>query len=141
MPTAYSPIPVSRRFDKALICREEKMRLFRKLMRPPCAPQSTLSSTDIAEAVDMLSAVTLAHHRLIGVALGHLLVLTPPERRRALVNTLYADAPLDAAPKNLNRGLAGKTFQEIGREADDIAATLIDALALAVGDAERDPRG
>jgi hypothetical protein len=114
---------------------------FRKLMRqPPCAAQSTPSSADIAEAVDMLTAVTIAHHRILGLALGHLLALTPPEQRRGLVNALYTSAPLDAAPKNLKRGLTGKTFEEIGLQAEAIATELLDVLALATEDAARDPR-
>jgi hypothetical protein len=117
------------------------MQFFKKLIsRPRSPPAPQLSSSDFAVAIDTLTAITIAHHRLIGLVAGHLLALTPPERRRDLINALYTRAPQEGAP-NLKCGLTGRTFEEIGHEADDIATELIDALALAAEDEARDPRG
>src|SRR5665647_2046410 len=65
------------------------MRFFGKLitrLKGPAAP----ASSDFAIAIDTLAAHVLAQHRLLGLLMGHVLALTPPEHRRNLVNLLYS---------------------------------------------------
>lgn len=112
------------------------MRFFGKLMsRPkgPAAPQP--SSDDFAIAIDTLAAQVIAHQRLIGLLMAQLVILTPVERRRDLVNALYSG--IDHSEISRYRGFTGASFDEIGRQADEISNSLIDRIAVAVGDKQR----
>jgi hypothetical protein len=62
------------------------MRFFGKLSRLKGPAVPTVS--DFAVAIDTIEAQVLAHHRLLGLVMAHVLALTPPEHRRNLVNLL-----------------------------------------------------
>jgi hypothetical protein len=103
------------------------MGFFAKLiscLKGPPAP----TVSDFAVAIDVLEAQVLAHHRLLGMLMGHVLALTPPEHRRDLVNLLYSG--IDHSKISQSCGLTGVPFNEIGRQADEISNGLIDAIAV-----------
>jgi hypothetical protein len=103
------------------------MRFFGKLIsRLKGPPAPTLA--DFAIAIDTLAAQSLAHHRLIGVLMGHVVALTPPERRRDIINAYYSG--VDNSKITENCGLTGTPFNEIGRLADELSNGLIDAVAV-----------
>jgi len=106
------------------------MRFFGKLitrLKGPAAP----TSSDFAIAMDTLAAHVIAHHRLVGLIMGHFLALTPPEHRRNLVNLFYSGVShSDSSADHGLHGLTGVPFNEIGRQADEISNNLIDAIAV-----------
>ena len=103
------------------------MRFFAKLItRLKGPPAPTLA--DFAIAVDVLESQVIAHHRLIGLLMGHCVGLTAPEKRRDLINLLYSGISHPNA--NAHHGLSGTPFSEIGRQADEISNNLIDAIAV-----------
>ena len=85
------------------------------------------SNRELADAVEFLSAHVLAYTKLNGMALGHLIALTPVEKRRDVLNAMYDASGRDSM--NLNRALGGLSFQEIGRMADEIFTSQIDRIA------------
>jgi hypothetical protein len=102
------------------------MRFFGKLIsRLKGPPAPTLA--DFAIAIDTLAAQSLAHHRLVGVLMGHVVALTPPERRRDIINAYYSG--IDHSKISKNCGLSGVAYSEIGRLADEISNNLVDAIA------------
>ena len=103
------------------------MRFFEKLVTRLKGP-ATPASADFAIAIDTLAAQVIAHHRLIGLLLGHAVALTPAEKRRDFVNLLYSGISHPNA--NAHHGLSGTPFNEIGRAADEISNNLIDAIAV-----------
>jgi hypothetical protein len=80
----------------------------------------------LATAVDVLEAQVLAHHRLVGVLMGHVVALTPADRRRDIVNAYYSG--IDHSERS-HCGLSGVAYSEIGRLADEISNNLVDAIA------------
>jgi hypothetical protein len=112
------------------------MQFFGKLIsRPkgPAAPQPL--SGDYAIAIDTLAALAFAHHRLVGLLMVQLVAVTPVDRRRDLINTLYSG--IDRSQISRHFGFTGASFDQIGREADEISNSLIDAIAVAVGERDR----
>ena len=112
------------------------MRFFRKLMsRPkgPAAPQPL--SGDYAIAIDTLAAQVIAHQRLIGILMAQLVAVTPVDRQRDLINVLYSSG--DRSKISRHHGFTGASFDEIARQADEISNSLIDAIAVAVGERNR----
>lgn len=91
-------------------------------------PRGDPSNRELADAVEFLAAHILAYHKLAGLVLGHLIALTPVDKRRDVINAMY-DAASGQDSMDLNRAFGGLSFQEIGRMADEIFTSQIDPIA------------
>jgi hypothetical protein len=93
------------------------------------------SNRELAAAIEFLTAHVIAGHKLARVVLGHLIALTPVDKRRDVINAMYDVLGRDSM--NLTPALGGLSFQEIGRMADEIYAGHIDFIAGVVGKNDR----
>lgn len=96
------------------------------------------SHTELIDAVRMLATVVVAQQRLVHLAMGHCIALTPEGTRRDILNTWYnALGGVDSPPTCKRAADFGLMSPEIDRDACDLATQVVDAISESVGAARR----